>query len=175
MTVRTCYFGGLNSSFEPADDADVFGVVRYPQDFVERLTDRNIPAVAPPEDLLNAYKAVEEAAESNGDPNPAAIAWSSVRYESRYLAYLERTGPQVVLEELRERARERDVWLICWEKDARWCHRRLLANEIVADLEEIDVIHHPDPSTIPIDGKETDEETSPDASLTDFARTGGER
>ncbi|WP_276252990.1 DUF488 family protein [Halomontanus rarus] len=170
MTVRTCYFGGLNSSFEPVNDADVFGVVRYPQDFVERLTDRNIPAVAPPEDLLNAYNAVEEAAENNGDPNPTAIAWDSVRYESRYLAYLERAGPQLVLEELRGRALERDVWLICWEKDARWCHRRLLANAVVADLEEIDVVHHPNPSTIPLDVEESGEETPPDASLADFVR-----
>ncbi|WP_276255615.1 DUF488 family protein [Halomontanus rarus] len=170
MTVRTCYFGGLNSSFDPADDADVFGVVRYPQDFVERLTDRNVPAVAPPEELLNAFKTVEEAAENNGDPNPAAIAWDSVRYESRYLAHLERAGPKLVLEELRGRALERDVWLICWEKDARWCHRRLLANAVVAKLEEVDVVHHPDPSTIPLDVEEPDEKTSPDASLADFAR-----
>ncbi|WP_255193025.1 DUF488 family protein [Natronobeatus ordinarius] len=169
MTVRTAYFGGLNSRFEPAEADDVFGVVRYPKDFVERLTDRNIPAVAPPADLLEAFKTVENAADRNGDPNPSAIAWDSVRYEPRYLAHLEQPGPSLVVDELRDRARERDVWLVCWEKDARWCHRRLLANAIVADLEDVDVVHHPDPSTIPLE--EPDE--SPEASLADFAGAGG--
>lgn len=168
MTVRTTYFGGLTSQFEPREGDDVFGVVRYPREFVERVTDRNIPAVAPPTDLLEAFKTVEKAAERNGDPNPAAIAWDTVRYEPRYLEYLERSGPQRVLEELRDRARERDVWLVCWEKDARWCHRRLLANAVVAGLEEVDVVHHPNPSTIPLDEPDQ-EENSPEASLVDFA------
>ena len=74
MTVRTSYFGGL-TGFEPADADDVFGVVRYPQEFVERLTDRNIPAVAPPVGLQNAYKTVETAAECDEYPNPPAIAF----------------------------------------------------------------------------------------------------
>ncbi|WP_170972371.1 DUF488 family protein, N3 subclade [Natronorubrum halophilum] len=171
MTVRTSYFGGL-SSYDPADEDAVFGVVRYPQDFVERLTDRNIPAVAPPEELLNAYKAVETAAEEDGEANPAAIAWNSVEYERRYLEYLERVGPQTVLDELTDRARERDIWLVCWEKDARWCHRRLLANAIAADLEDVEIVHHPDPSTIAVDSGR-DETDEPDATLADFAGAGG--
>ena len=173
MTVRTSYFGGL-SSYEPADEDAVFGVVRYSQDFVERLTDRNIPAVGPPEDLLNAYKAVEKAAEDDGEPNPAAVAWNSVKYERRYRKHLAESGPQNVIDELADRARERDIWLVCWEKDARWCHRRLLANEIVADLEDVEVVHHPDPSTIPVaDGcDESDDSGEPGATLEDFAEGG---
>ena len=175
MTIHTTYFGGL-ASHEPFGEAAVLGVVRYPQDFVERITDRNIPAVAPPEELLDAYKTVESAAEENGEPNPPAIAWESVAFERRYREYLERPGPQTLLEELVERARERDVWLVCWEKDARWCHRRLLAKEIVAQLDDADVeiVHHPDPSTIPIDAGDDEiddqEETGP--TLTDFAEGG---
>lgn len=172
MTVHTTYFGRL-PGHEPFGEAAVFGVVRYPKDFVERITDRNIPAVGPPEELLDAYKTVEEAAEGNGEPNPSAIAWESVDFERRYREYLERPGPQAVLEELVERARERDVWLVCWEKDARWCHRRLLANEIVAQLDDADVeiVHHPDPTTIPIDaGDDEAEETGP--TLGDFAEGG---
>jgi uncharacterized protein YeaO (DUF488 family) len=172
VTVRTTYFGGLNSSCEPADGDAVFGVVRYPRDFVDQIADRNIPAVAPPEDLLNAYKAVEDAAADNGEPNPAAIAWNSVDYERRYHEYLERAGPQAVLTELADRARERDIWLVCWEKDARWCHRRLLANAVVAQLDDVEIVHHPDPSTIPIEtGDDSDDD--PDATLTDFAEAGG--
>ncbi|RQG89349.1 DUF488 family protein, N3 subclade [Natrarchaeobius chitinivorans] len=169
MTVHTTYFGGLNSSFEPGEEDAVFGVVRFPQDFVDRLTDRNIPAVAPPADLLEAYKTVEEAAEENGEPNPAAIAWDSVEYEGRYLAHLEQAGPQTVVGELADRTRERDIWLVCWENDARWCHRRLLANAVVAELEDVEVVHHPDPSTIPIDDES---EEQPEATLADFAPGG---
>ncbi|WP_049901921.1 DUF488 domain-containing protein [Natrinema sp. J7-1] len=171
MTVRTTYFGGLNSSFEPADGDAVFGVVRYPQDFVERITNRNIPAVAPPEELLNAYKTVQEAAGDNGEPNPAAIAWNSVDFERRYRQHLERAGPQEVIGELTDRARDRDIWLVCWEKDARWCHRRLLADAGVAQLEDVEIVHHPDPSTIPVDTGDDDPDTDddPDATLTDFA------
>ena len=173
MTVRTTYFGGLNSRFEPADEDAVFGVVRYPQDFVERITDRNIPAVAPPEDLLNAYKTVEDAADENGDPNPAAIAWNSVDFERRYREHLRQAGPQEVIGELADRARERDVWLVCWEKDARWSHRRLLAGAVAAQV-KAEIIHHPDPSTIPVDtGDDPDEDDDPDATLTDFAEAGG--
>ncbi|QSX00885.1 DUF488 family protein [Haloterrigena alkaliphila] len=173
MTVHTTYFGGL-SSYDPAEEASVFGVVRYPQDFVARITDRNIPAVAPPEDLLNAYKTVEEAAEDNGEFNPAAIAWNSVDFERRYLAHLEAKGPQTVLEELIDRVRERDIWLVCWEKDARWCHRRLLANAIIAQLDETEIVHHPDPTTIPVgDGDDSDEAAETGPTLEDFAE--GER
>ncbi|MHC3439218.1 DUF488 family protein, N3 subclade [Natrialbaceae archaeon A-gly3] len=170
MTVHTTYFGGL-SQFDPADGDDVFGVVRHPKEFVTRVTDRNIPAVAPPEDLLSAYKTVEEAAENSGETNPAAIAWDSVRYERQYLEFLEEPGPSTVLEELCDRARERDVWLVCWEKDARWCHRRLLAREVVADLEDVEIVHHPDPSTIPIDdgGDDGDEDDDRGPTLADFA------
>ena len=175
MTIHTTYFGGL-SQYGPAAEADVFGVVRYPKDFVERVTDRNISAVAPPDDLLNAYKTVEEAAEEIGEPNPPAIAWNSVDYERRYLEYLERDGPQVAIDELADRARERDIWLVCWEKDARWCHRRLLANVVVERLEEGDVVHHPDPSTIPVDtgDDEPDDSTDETATLREFAEAGGD-
>ncbi|OVE84331.1 DUF488 family protein, N3 subclade [Natronolimnobius baerhuensis] len=174
MTVHTTYFGGL-SQYGPAADVDVFGVVRYPKDFVDRVTDRNIPAVAPPNDLLDAYKTVEEAAEKNDEPNPAAIAWDSVSYEPRYLQYLERDGPQAVIDELADRARECDIWLVCWEKDARWCHRRLLADVVAGRLEDVEVVHHPDPSTIPIaTDSESGESSDETATLQEFAEAGGD-
>ncbi|MFC4542323.1 DUF488 family protein [Halosolutus amylolyticus] len=175
MTVHTTYFGRL-PSYESFDQDAVFGVVRYPKGFVERITDRYIPAVAPPDDLLNAYKTVEAAAEENDEPNAAAITWNSVDFERRYLEYLDRDGPQIVLEELTDRARGRDVWLVCWEKDARWCHRRLLSNAIVADLEDIEIVHHPDPSTILIDdGNKSADPDESGPTLADFATGEGAR
>ena len=169
MTVRTTYFTGLSPSspFEPAADDDVFGVVRRPRDFIDQLVDRNIPAVAPPEPLLEAFKTVEKAAKLNDEPIPAAVAWDNVDYERRYRAHIARAGPAVVVDELRDRARERDIWLVCWEKDPRWCHRRLLAETIVADLEDVELVHHPDPTTIPLEVD--DQEDDADATLADFA------
>lgn len=169
MTVRTTYFGGLGTYYSPADDADVFGVVRHPREFVDRVTDRNIPAVGPPDDLLDAFKTVEESAEHDGVDYASAIAWNSVRFEERYRAHLEKPGPQRVLDDLRERALEHDVWFVCWEKDVRWCHRRVLANEIVADLDDVEIVHHPDPTMLEEEPEPTESDDGPtNASLESF-------
>nr|WP_255291516.1 DUF488 family protein [Natrinema sp. CBA1119] len=101
------------------------------------------------------------------------MAWNSVDYERLYHEYLERAGPQAVLTELADRARERDIWLVCWETDARWCHRRLLANAVVAQLEDVEIVHHPDPSTIPADTGDDESGDDPDATLADFVEAGG--
>ncbi|ARS91772.1 hypothetical protein B1756_09300 [Natrarchaeobaculum aegyptiacum] len=162
------------SQFDPSESADVFGVVRYPKDFVERVTDRNIPAVAPPSDLLDAYRTVEDAAETNGEPNPSAVAWNSVDFERRYHEHLEQPEQRAVIDELVDRARERDIWLVCWEKDCRWCHRRLLANAVIAHLGDAEVVHHPDPSTIPVDEELDVEGGSTLTDLEQFATDGGE-
>lgn len=151
MTVRTTYFGALGSVVEPDESDQVLGVVRYPHDFVEGAVDRNVHALAPPENLLQAFKAVEGAAENDGDvPNPARTAWEQVNFESRYRDHLAKSGQQQVLENVRERLREHvDVWLVCWEKDVRYCHRRLLADVLVdGDDLDVDVEHYPAPDEI---------------------------
>ncbi|NEU56762.1 DUF488 domain-containing protein [Halorussus sp. MSC15.2] len=169
MTLYTTYFGGLNSLVHP-DDADlILGVVRYPQDFVQRVTDRNVPAVAPPDDLLNAFKTVEEAGDRDGVANPSAAAWRTVDFEDRYRDHLDGAGQQQVLDELRDRAEHRNVWLVCWEKDPRYCHRRVLADVLADDL-DAEVVHHPDPADLE---EPTDEQDGPKlTSLTEFS--GGE-
>jgi len=171
VTVHTTYFGGLGSVADPHDEDLVLGVVRYPQDFVGRVTDRNVPALAPPQDLLNAFKTVEEAAERDDLDNPRAVAWRNVNAEARYRAHLDGAGQQQVLDELRDRLEERDVWLVCWEKDPRYCHRRVLADVLLEDRDG-EVVHHPSPDVL--DAREDDEDADdgPDiAALTDF---GGE-
>lgn len=130
MTVRTTYFSALsNGHVEPADDALVFAVVRYPKEWFDEVVDRNISALAPPEDLLDAYKTVEDAAEEDGQSNPAAVAWRSVNFEQRYREYITSSAAGV-LEKVAETAEETTVWLVCWEADDDFCHRRLLADEI---------------------------------------------
>lgn len=169
MTLHTTYFGGLNSLVHPDDGDLVLGVVRYPKDFVQRVTDRNVPAVAPPENLFNAFKTVEEAGDRDGVANPSAAAWRSVNFEDRYRDHLDGAGQQQVLAELRDHIEHRDVWLVCWEKDPRYCHRRVLA-DILADGLEAEVVHHPDPADL---DEPSDEQDGPKlTSLTEFS--GGE-
>ena len=175
MSVRTTYFGGLGSVVEPDEDDDVLGVVRYPQDFVDRVVDRNVPALAPPEQLLQAFKAVEGAAEDDENVlNASAVAWENVDFEDRYRSHLAKNGQQQVLENVREHVRDGlDVWLVCWEKDVRYCHRRLLADVLVDGL-DVDVEHYPAPDEIedPEPEDHVDDEPRP-VSLSDF--NGGER
>lgn len=133
--VRTTYFSALShGKVNPDPDADVFGVVREPFDWIDDVVDRNIPALAPPADLLGAYKKVEAAAEDREDGNPREIAWNSVDFEDRYLTYLERPDVEQPLSSVRERAEDHPLWLVCYEADERWCHRRLLAERLLSDL-----------------------------------------
>ena len=135
MTVRTTYFSALsNQQVEPAADDVVYSVVRYTQDWINDLVERNIDALAPPSGLLDAYKRVEEAAEEDGHANPSRIAWESVSFEERYRRHLA-TVEQVV-DVVAEQAADTTVWLVCWEKDDRYCHRRLLADAILDQLDE---------------------------------------
>lgn len=129
--LRTTYVSAIGSSVEPADNDLVLGVIRYKYDFVERTVDRNCPALAPPESLLKRFKKVEEAAESDGVPDPARAAWHSVEYRQHYLGYLERPGPQTCIAELQQRLDNgQTVWLVCLEKDDTFCHRRLLVARV---------------------------------------------
>jgi hypothetical protein len=97
-----------------------------------------------------------------------------VNFEERYRAHLAKSGQQQVLENVRERVRDGlDVWLVCWEKDVRYCHRRLLADVLVDGL-DVDVEHYPAPEEIedPEPEDDVDDEPRP-VSLSDF--NGGER
>jgi len=164
-SLRTTYFGGLGSLVEPTDDDLVLAVVRNPHEFVNDVTDRTVPAVAPPADLLDAFKRVEEAAEDDDLSNPSSVAWRSVGFGRRYREHLEQPGQQQVIETLREKAREQRVWLVCYEKNPQWCHRRLLADELATD--DLAVAHHPEPTE-----EDSARSGRRDASLTEFGGEG---
>lgn len=135
MTVRTTYFSALShGKVAPDRDAIVLGVVREPFDWVGDVVDRNVPALAPPSELLSAYKRVEEAAERSDEPNPREVAWRSVDFEERYAAYLSQSSVQRPLATVRSHVEDRPVWLVCYEASEQWCHRRLLAKRLLSDL-----------------------------------------
>lgn len=63
----------------------------------------------------------------SGYPSPVHYAWEKSDYERRFRAQI-LGDPRALarLKELSERARERDVYLVCYEGDDKPCHRRLL-------------------------------------------------
>ncbi|MFD1601043.1 DUF488 family protein [Halobellus rarus] len=130
--IRTTYFSALaNGDVEPAPDSKVLAVVRRdPPEWTEDLIDRHVPALAPPERLLDPYKTVEEAADEADEENPRRIAWNSVGFEDRFHEYLDKGTTQQVLEAVEQEASQRAVWLVCWEASEQWCHRRLLRERL---------------------------------------------
>lgn len=163
MTVHTTYFAALDyDKAEPAEDDAVVSVVRRPAGWTEDLVERNLEALAPPEQLLDAYKRVEEAAEADDDcENPQETAWESVNFTDRYREHLLANSLSSVLGSLREREHAGDIWLVCYEKDPQHCHRRLLADELTRGRKD-DPVHHPEP------GVDAEPSGIPDASLDAF-------
>lgn len=169
MTVHTTYFAALDHDLvEPNEEDYVVGIVRYMADWAEDVVDRNIDALAPPERVLDAYKTVEEAAEADDSiQNPNRVAWNSTNFEQQYRDYLTSANLSSVLGTLRAREQSGDIWLVCYEKDPRYCHRRLLAQEMTRGR-EASPVHHPEPGE-PQDGTEG----VPDARLDQFQDGGG--
>ncbi|MBZ6496566.1 DUF488 family protein [Natrinema longum] len=123
-------------------------------------------------DNANRGRNAAEAAAENRESNPAAIAWNSVDFERRYRDHLKQPGSQTVIVELSDRACERDVWLVCRKKDVHWCHRRLPANTISAQIEDIEVVHHPDPSTNSFGTDDNESDDDAESTLANFAEAG---
>ena len=131
MSVDTTYFSALShEKVKVTANAKIFGIVRRPADWITDVVDRNIPALAPPDDLLEAYKSVEAAARDAGEVSPQEIAWRSVRFEARFDSHLGKPGPRRILRQLVDDAREGPIWLVCYEADETYCHRRLVAERI---------------------------------------------
>ena len=163
MTVHTTYFAALDyDKVDPDEDDAIVSVVRWPAEWTEDLVERNLEALAPPEHLLDAYKRVEEAAEADDDIEDAKqTAWESVNFAERYRQHLISANLSSVLGTLREREHAGDIWLVCYEKDPEFCHRRLLADELTRGRKE-GPVHHPEP------GIDAEPQGIPDASLDAF-------
>jgi len=167
VTVHTTYFAALDyEKVTPAEDAVVLGVVRQPHGWVEDLVDRNVPAVAPPDALLDALKRVEAAAEDDdGIEDATATAWTSVGFADQYRDHLREDRLDDVLGTLREHDREGELWLVCYERDPRFCHRRILASELTRGR-DVEPVHHPEPG---VDDERDERSRTPNARLDAFA------
>jgi uncharacterized protein YeaO (DUF488 family) len=128
VSVRTTYSAALqNEQVDPDPDDLVLAVVRKPMYGILSVVDRNVDQLAPPQDLLDAYKRVEEAAGRE-------VAWRSVRFAQQFHEYLASDpAAQHAAARVAQHSAERTVWLVCYEADDRFCHRRLLRDFISGD------------------------------------------
>jgi uncharacterized protein YeaO (DUF488 family) len=89
--------------------------------------------LAPSEELFQEFKAREAALKKRGlDPTEAHNrAFADVKYEERFRKQV--LGDPKAVERLKAIAKEsktKDVWLICYEKPPKRCHRHLLAEMV---------------------------------------------
>ena len=111
---------------EKAKDSDVIGasIMRFNRPYYK--FDMWIPALAPSEHLLGAYKR-------------GKIDWEG--YEERFREeVLEQT--QDVINSLGYMALVNDVTLLCWEDLPKRCHRRLVAEECQKSVSKLQVVLH---------------------------------
>ncbi|PSP55119.1 hypothetical protein BRC82_07335 [Halobacteriales archaeon QS_1_67_19] len=131
--VRDTYHAALQHDHVEPDDADlVVGVVRWPTYGIETQLDRNVPALAPPEDLLEEFGALTDAGRSHDG------AWAELEFAARYREHLETPEAQAAVRDLLAAVREGDgdVWLVCYENtEQKRCHRTILRDELEKRLE----------------------------------------
>lgn len=97
-------------------------------EFVLVMRGRGNDELAPSEELFRDFtEAKKRFTPDSGYPSPVHYAWEKSDYERRFRAQI-RGDPRALerLKELSERAKERDVYLVCYEGDDKPCHRKLL-------------------------------------------------
>lgn len=97
-------------------------------EYVLVMHGRGNDELAPSKELLdefNEWKA--KFATGEGYPTAFHFAWAKSNYEARFRAEIA-ANPKAAerLKELAERAKTRDVFLICYEGNDKPCHRKLL-------------------------------------------------
>ena len=125
-TVRDTYHAALLHGHATPDDDDlVVGVVRRPSYGIENYLDRNVPELAPPDDLLDEFRTLDDAR----DDLTHDEVWDEVDFGERYRDHLRTPQAQQAMDDLLEafESRDGDVWLVCYENtDEKRCHRTIL-------------------------------------------------
>jgi uncharacterized protein YeaO (DUF488 family) len=118
--------------------ATLVGVVRRPTGWFSATVDENVPAVAPPEDLLEEAKARESELESQGVGGADANrrAWADVDFAARYREHLESDAEaRAAVDALAARLADGEsLALVCFENtDEKRCHRTILRDRLEAE------------------------------------------
>lgn len=132
--IRDTYHAALQHGHATPDDSDlVVGVVRRPSYGIENHLDRNVPALAPPDDLLSEFKTVEGEREDLTHDE----VWQAVEFGERYRDHLRTPEAQQAMDDLLADLDSGggdgngdatgDLWLVCYENtDEKRCHRTIL-------------------------------------------------
>lgn len=115
MALRQTYLSRVK---ELPPDAEVVLVMRG----------RGNDELAPSAELFRDFtEAKKRFTPDSGCPSPVHYAWEKSDYERRFRAQI-LGDPRALarLKELSERAKARDIYLVCYEGDDKPCHRKLL-------------------------------------------------
>ena len=122
--IRDTYHAALrHGHVDPDEDDLVVGVVRRPSYGIGNYLDRNVPSLAPPDDLLDEFKTlVDEREDLTHDE-----AWDEMGFGERYREHLRTAAAEAEMDELLAELDSRNVWLVCYENtDEKRCHRTIL-------------------------------------------------
>ncbi len=112
------------------------GVVRRPTHWLNAQVDENVPALAPPDELLDDLKAAQTRLESEGLDEATAHnrAMGSVDYDRRYREHLATVEATAAMADLQDRLDAgENIALVCFENtDVKRCHRTMLREELLA-------------------------------------------
>ncbi|WP_276254183.1 DUF488 family protein [Halomontanus rarus] len=131
-TLEDTYVAALQHDLaDVPPEATLVGVVRRPTAWFQAAVDENVPALGPPDDLLEETKRAEEDLKLSGFCEEEAhnASWEQVGFESRYREYLETAEEaRVALADLEERLEVGEsLVLVCFENTAKKrCHRTIL-------------------------------------------------
>jgi len=95
--------------------------------FVMRGRGNNL--LAPTAKLLYSFKAMEKSFQERGYNSVEAHnrAWVAINYDRQFsMVFWGNERAQARLREIVERAEKQDVYLVCYEKEPKMCHRHLL-------------------------------------------------
>ncbi len=92
--------------------------------------------LAPSRELLDEFTRLKaEYSPESGHPSAVHYAWDKCNYEKRFLAQIRGSKRSMDrLRELSEKAKSKDIVLICYEGEDKPCHRRLLLQIASQDL-----------------------------------------
>lgn len=131
--VSETYHAALAHDFADIGEVTRIGVVRRPTAWFSGEIDENVPELGPPEELLSEFQRRHEDLKIRGmcDQGAHNAAWEEVEFEKRYREHLESTAADEALSDLVERVEGGEgIALVCYEGNAKRCHRHLLVEAI---------------------------------------------
>lgn len=138
--VSETYVAAIQHDLVDLDGATPVGVVRRPTGWFHGVVAENVPAVGPPEELLDEIKTRQEELAMRGlcDEEAHNAAWEETDFEARYRSFLsEDRDAEATIGDLVERLRSgEDLTLVCFEADDKRCHRHALVDVLESRLAE---------------------------------------